>query len=479
MIATLLCPDRLTLTNVICTSGGQHQDWSADYRLYSRQRVTSETLFDPVISALEDRLPVGSPLVVAMDDTIIRKTGTKIAGVTWKRDPLGPAFQTNLIRAQRFLQFSAAWPLSLEKEPSSSPSDHATSPPSPSLNGSMLSTLPAGAARMVPIAFHYAPGAPKLTLKEKEDKAAVSENKKRRKELSLTAQTVKKMKELREKVPALRTIHHIGDGSFTNGPTIKQLPANTFYTGRSRKDLVLNYLPEEPTPGAKGRRQSYGALAPTPEALREDENVPWQEITAYAAGRFHTFNIKVLDKVLWRKTGAKQQLKVIVIRPLGYRLKKGSKVLYRQAAYLLSTATEMAVAEILQAYLWRWGIEVNFREEKSLIGTGEAQVRGVAANEQLPAMTVAAYSHLWLAALELRDRGEDLAVLNPPKWRPQAEPDANTLPSTGDLLRLLRYDYWASALRPGHFYHFKNGQPRAKKSEKCPPDLAATLLAAA
>jgi hypothetical protein len=32
---------------------------------------------------------------------------------------------------------------------------------------------------------------------------------------------------------------------------------------------------------------------------------------------------------------------------------------------------------LLQYYLWRWGIEVNFREEKALIGIGEVQVRPV------------------------------------------------------------------------------------------------------
>ena len=47
-------------------------------------------------------------LAFAMDDTIARKTGKKIHGSAWKRDPLGPAFQTNLVLAQRYLQFSAA-----------------------------------------------------------------------------------------------------------------------------------------------------------------------------------------------------------------------------------------------------------------------------------------------------------------------------------------------------------------------------------
>ncbi len=58
----------------------------------------------------------------------------------------------------------------------------------------------------------------------------------------------------------------------------------------------------------------------------------------------------------------------------------------------------MTVDKLLQYYLWRWGIEVNFREEKAIIGTGEAQVRIPSSNQHLPAVTVAAYAILFDAA---------------------------------------------------------------------------------
>ena len=45
------------------------------------------------------------------------------------------------------------------------------------------------------------------------------------------------------------------------------------------------------------------------------------------------------------------------------------------------TKLNLPVEKLLQYYLWRWGIEVNFRDEKTLIGTGQAQVRGTAANQ--------------------------------------------------------------------------------------------------
>src|SRR5690606_18585334 len=41
-----------------------------------------------------------------MDDTLLRKTGKKVDGTKWIRDPLGPPFQTNLVWGQRSIQTS-------------------------------------------------------------------------------------------------------------------------------------------------------------------------------------------------------------------------------------------------------------------------------------------------------------------------------------------------------------------------------------
>lgn len=446
MQGALLCPERLTLTNIICTNGGQFSDWSADYRLYSMGRVESDLLFKSVRSSLDSQLPPEVPLVVAVDDTLVRKTGTKIAGSGWKRDPLGPAFQTNFVRGQRYVQFSAAWPLAQ------------------------------GSARLVPVAFHHAPGAQKLPKAMLENAAAVALNRAERKRLSLTAQTLGHVKSLRATTPEARKIVLTGDGGYTNASILKGLPEGVTYIGRMRKDAVLHHPPAPKEPGTKGRTQRYGEQAPTPEALLRDAEKPFQEIEAFAAGKRHLFKIKTLPDVLWRKAGADKKLRIIVIAPLGYRLRKGGKLLYRQPAYILTTDPELPLADVLQYYLWRWGIEVNFREEKTLIGTGDAMVRGEAANEHQPATTVAAYSHLLIAALTLASSGQPITPLRNPKWR---DKEPTTLPSTGDLLRLLRNEYWASALRPGNYYHFATGTRPDANAEKYRPDLAATLFAAA
>jgi hypothetical protein len=278
-------------------------------------------------------------------------------------------------------------------------------------------------------------------------------------------------------LPDSRKLVIVGDGSYTNADILHGLPANTVYIGRIRKDALLHALPG-PAP-ATGRPPVYGAQLPTPEVLRTDDAVAWQTLEAFAAGKRHSFRVKTLAPALWRKSGAACPLRIIVIAPIGYRLRNGSRLLYRQPAFLICTDPEMSLEELLQDYLWRWGIEVNFRDEKTLLGTGEAQVRTVASTHNQPAVTVAAYSFLWLAALQLLKSGDLPQHLLPPKWRrPHADESANSL-HTGELLRILRCELWASQLSPESFSHFTSPPLADAKAQKPEPSLPHVLFAAA
>jgi hypothetical protein len=445
MLAVLLGPGKRTVTNLICSRGGQQADWSADYRLYSRDRVNESALFGRVRDAVLEALPTGAPLVVGLDDTILRKTGPKIHGCGWKRDPLGPPFQTNLVRAQRYLQLSAAWPL-----------EH-------------------GQARMVPIDFVHAPSPVKPP--NNADATQRRAYREALKQQNLNRRALDRIEVLRSELPENRHLILAGDGSFTNKTLLRGLPEGCTYIGRTRKDVVLHHLPDGTAP-ATGRRPSYGRRAPTPEELRQDESVPWQKVEAVASGKRHEFRIKTLKSVLWRKAGAKLPMRLVVIAPVGYRLRKGSKMLYRKPAYLLCTDPDLPLEELLQNYLWRWGIEVNFRDQKTLLGTGDAQVRTEASNRHLPAMTVAAYAMLWTSALKAFGAGLELPCWKPPKWHKQPESDRR-LPSTGELLRLLRIELWAGAIRPDTFFDFVAHSPPDMNAQKLSPSLPSMLFDAA
>ena len=108
-VATPCSMGRRTISRTICALDRHQQDWSADYKIFSRSKWNEDELFSPVISSYLKRYPKG-PVPVAFDDTKLRKSGKKIKSVSWHRDPMSPPFHTNFILAQRFIQASLLFP---------------------------------------------------------------------------------------------------------------------------------------------------------------------------------------------------------------------------------------------------------------------------------------------------------------------------------------------------------------------------------
>lgn len=95
---------------MLSAGGKESQDWSAAYRIFEKGRVKQKELFSPAIEGVLENTGEHDPLYAMMDDTLVRKRGRKVSGACWKRDPLGPAFHTNFVWGQRYLQISAALP---------------------------------------------------------------------------------------------------------------------------------------------------------------------------------------------------------------------------------------------------------------------------------------------------------------------------------------------------------------------------------
>ena len=124
---------------------------------------------------------------------------------------------------------------------------------------------------------------------------------------------------------------------------------------------------------------------------------------------------------------------MFVVAPVGYRTSKNGRQYYRQPAYLLTTDLTTPAAQLLQDYFDRWGIEVNHRDEKEILGVGEAQVWNKHSVSKVPALMVAMYSWLLLAGLECYGPKRTLDYEPLPKWRRAAK-----RPSCLDLVTLLR-----------------------------------------
>ena len=97
--------------------------------------------------------------------------------------------------------------------------------------------------------------------------------------------------------------------------------------------------------------------------------------------------------------------------------------------------------------------QVDFREEKTLLGCGQAQVRNPNSAESLPAFVAAMYGLLHLASHRATTK-PNMLMLPRPKWYPKEDTKRIT---TGDLLNNLRAQLWAKATEL-NFYDFVNKQ---------------------
>jgi len=417
---------RHTITGMLTASGQQFVDWSSTYRLFQGNRMDTDYLFSHIRKELiNNELDSNAPIYAHMDDTIFKKTGKKVAGTSWRRDPLGPPFHTNFIWGQRYIQLSISLP---EKAGASN-------------------------SRAIPVDLQHSPTAKKP--RKSADKKQWDDYKEKKFKANLSLKGVKRIKALRENIDnegaKQRQLIVSVDGSYTNENVLKRLPDRVTLIGRIRKDCSLHKLPEESNNGV-GRKRVYGELLPTPEQIRVSDEYPWQEVKAWAAGKTHLFNVKIIKDVRWRKAGCKN-LTLVVIRPLSYRLTKNSKLLYRKPAYLICTDPDLDIEKLLQAYLWRWEIEVNFREEKTLLGCGEAQVRKEKPVEKLPSFIVALYSLIHLANHRVRENGLE-NQLPRAKWYPSKN---NIRQTTGDIFNTFRTQLYVKAMDI-NFYDFVNLQ---------------------
>jgi hypothetical protein len=296
-----------------------------------------------------------------------------------------------------------------------------------------------GAARAIPIAFNLAPPVPKPKKKKASTPATgtkptadpnVKQSAKKttdpewkhyyqmRRQRGLSAQGAALIQEIRSRLDqidafAQRLLWVVVDASYCNLTVLSRLAERTVLIGRTRKDIHLSALPEAQS--GRGRRRLYGKDLGTPEQMRQDDSIPWQRAAIFAAGRSHQLRYKSVGPVLWRRGAQRRPLRLIIIAPLAYHA-HGHR-LYRQPAYLLVTDPAADLVQVLQAYFYRWEIEVDQKDEKDLLGVGQAQVWSKQAVSHQPAFHVASYAMLLVAAIQCFGLNSTASLSPLPHWR--------------------------------------------------------------
>ena len=206
------------------------------------------------------------------------------------------------------------------------------------------------------------------------------------------------------------------DGSFCNRTCFRAPRDRTELIARARKDARLCFRAPQPS------RRFYALSTFTPEQVRQDESHPWKQTKLFYGGKRRRIRYKEVTQVYWRRGAGQIPLRLFVVAPTPYRKRKSSKLYYRQPAYLLSTDLRHSAPQLLQIYFDRWQIEVNHRDEKDTLGVGQAQLWNIDAVPKQPALVVAAYSALLLAALQAFGTERDASLSGPAQVATQGPP---------------------------------------------------------
>jgi Transposase DDE domain len=408
-LGSLLALGRRTLSRSLWALGRQNRDWSADYKLHSRAGWKIQDLFQPILQQAA-RFCDESLLVVAMDDTRIRKTGRKILTAFYQRDPLSPKFRFNLMWGLRFLHFSLLVPLYRS---------HAEVPP-----------------RALPIHFLEVPAIKKPG--KRASAAEIQAYQQAVKIHNLSRSSVASLQQLRQAADATgldsRTLLAVGDGGFCNRTLFRQRLDRIEMVARARRDCRLCHA------APPGGRRFYSTEQFPADQIRQDDSVPWQQARIFHGGQWRDVRYKEVASVYWRTGAGRRPLRLLVVAPVPYASGKGKRKYYGEPAFLLTTDLHRPAAVLLQAYFDRWQIEVNHREIKDTLGIGQAQVRNPRSVPRQPAMLVAAYSALLLAGIQVFGDTRTEAFPALPKWRRNAR-----RPSCLDLVTLLRQEVASAA----------------------------------
>ena len=401
-LASLICVGRKTLTQIICTSGRENHNLSSEYFLHSRSKWSAGDLFH---SIAKQALPYcrGNFIGVVGDDTSIPKTGSKIQQAFWHRDPMSPKFRINLRYGIRFLQLALVLPL------------HKTSE---------------AAARTLPIMFQEATPVKKPRKGRKNYEQEMAQYRELKKTHNLSRYALTSIQQTRNQLDSIGAFQKImvfvGDGAFCNRTIFSYQTERTELMVRARKDSVLCRRSDS-------AKRFYDEKTFTPFQIFKDDSIAWKQTRLFYGGKKRVVRYKELSNIFWRSGAKRKSLRLFVVAPTSYRIRKTGRLRYRDTSFFLTTIVENDAKTLLQLYFDRWQIEVNHRDEKTTLGLGQAQLHNPIAVPKQPAFIVAAYSALLLASLLAYGpfRSDDYLPL--PRWRANSN-----RPSCLDLINLLR-----------------------------------------
>jgi hypothetical protein len=296
LLAKLAVVGRQTVAQVVLVlAGGALLDWSAWYRLFSRQRIAVDVLTEVLLAETLVHAPPAEPYVVGVDATHIPRSSRKLPFSGWMRAPGTAPFMRGIRPGQRFVHCA------------------------------FLPPVEAGYSRAIPLRFTPAPP-PSAA------RAGVSAVPEWQAGLQ-AVQWVRVRLNLAERRQQLLLV--LADGAYDTVEWWRQLPAHTCALVRTAKNAALYTLP--PPRSGRGQPRKYGERAPTPQEQLHLAG-GWQRCTVEVRGRSLPLRYQVTGPVL-RQRAPERPLFLLVVSGATYQVgKRRPHTKERPPAYYLVSA---------------------------------------------------------------------------------------------------------------------------------------------
>jgi DDE superfamily endonuclease len=326
-------PGRRTVCGMLL-GAGLSRVWhhSRAHWFFTRARWSPDALGLALLALVLQRLSADAPVVLAVDDTLFRRSGRKVAGAGWQHD--GAADR-------------------------------------PGKNKTSWGTCFVVVGVLVEVPFAKRPVCLPVLARLCPPKAAASKQ-------SIAGELVALVAAAHRD----RTVHVVADAWYagaagapgaTRGATRERdWPTPVTLTSRLRVNAVLHSI-AVPMAGKPGRPRRIGARLGTPTDLAAAAR--WRPATVRRYGRDDTVQVAEY-RCLWYGVYRSRTVRVLLVRDRADRAETG----YRLA--LVSTDLTSPADELVARYAARWAIEVAFEDAKQLTGVGQARNRTLRAVER-------------------------------------------------------------------------------------------------
>lgn len=338
IIATgwLLGDGRKVVTRILRAGDGlEVKSFSCFHRFFSQARWSPDLIGRVILGLALTFIDPNASIVVAVDDTLTRKTGKHIWGAGMHHDPLlSTARRAFFSFGHNFvvLSIQVRFPFAPDK----------------------VWSLP---ILMRLYRRKQKPG--KVRGERKAIGQASAKEYRTRPQLAVDMITL-----LASRLPG-RTIHVIGDSAYAGQSISRRLPENVHLISRMAMNAGLYDQPAKPNKNRRGAPRKKGKRLDSPTELAASDKVRWTKIRVTLYGR----RVRVWHKTciaLWYNSAGTRPLRIVAVRDPSGR---------RRDDCFFSADLSLSPKAVLELFAQRWPLEVAFYNTKQFLGLEDPQNR--------------------------------------------------------------------------------------------------------